>query len=160
MIIAEVEAAEAAEKDVELGWQTRARISALRPAVPKRFRAMRRAKRAPGPGNFSRISMQPFLPTPSAHSVSLAQQPLRSPEQPSSSDPDADADADAAIELAHMSSARRRSLPDGEARVVQVPTPYWTITAVPLRLPILGCQQCSGCTCAWTDLECQTIFIQ
>lgn len=116
MIIAEVEAAEAAEKDVELGWQTRARISALRSAGPIRLRAMRRAKRTPGPGNFSRVSMQPFLPTPSAHSVSLATQPLRPPEQPSSSD--ADADADAAIELAHMSSARRRSVPDGEARAV------------------------------------------
>ena len=116
MIIAEVEAAEAAEKDVEVGWQTRARISALRSSGPIRLRAMRRAKRAPGPGNFSRISMQPFLPTPSAHSVSLAQQPLRSPGEPSSSS--ADADADAAIELAHMGSARRCSVPDGEARVV------------------------------------------
>ncbi len=103
MIIAEVEAAEAAQKDPEVGWQTRKRISALRPSAPH-FRVPRRAKRRV-PSDLYRVSMQPFLVTPSAPSVSL--QPLRSSDEPSSSSTD--------IELARVDSGRRRHLPDGEA---------------------------------------------
>lgn len=104
-----MEAAEAAQKDPEVGWQTRKRISALRPSVA-RFRVPRRAKRR-APPDLYRVSQQPFLATPSAPSVSL--QPLRSPDEPSSSS--------TAIELAHVSLVRR-PLSDGEAEKSRICT--------------------------------------
>lgn len=128
MVIAEVEAAQA---DPEVGWQTRVRISALRPSAA-RFRVPRRAKRRAAPANLARVSLQPFLPTPSAPSVSL--QPLRAGAGPSSSA------QDGGLQLADL-HLRRTPAPDGRQRCCCGRQPHTPSPRFPRGFHLLFCGQ-------------------